>query len=420
MHIAIDARELCGRPTGVGRYLSHLLTAWGDMAETRGHRFTLYTPAPIDIQTVAPRARALDLVVQVIGGHPGAIWEQIRLASALRRDRPDVLFAPAYTSPLRCGVPTVLTVHDISFEAHPEWYRWREGTRLRWLTRRAARAARLVLTDSEFSKRELVERMGISANAIRVIRLGVSEPRPSTVRPFDRLGVVPSAVEGGEPQGRPKPSRGTTAPDAGPSTTPGARASQAEREPLVLFVGSLFNRRRLPDLLSAFRDLTRTHPGARLEIVGEDRTYPHQDLAALAVRLGIPERVSLRSYVSDEELVRLYERASVFGFLSEYEGFGLTPLEALAAGVPIVVLDTAVARELYGDAAVYVGRGDVGGTAAALAQLISDADARRRRLDRAAVVLRGFSWSEAARQTLEALEAAHSPKPPSGLPHQAS
>lgn len=373
MQIAIDARELCGRPTGIGRYVSHLLAVWGDMPEARRHRFTLYAPEPVDVQTLAPEARTLDLVVRVITGHPGTVWEQLRLASALRHDRPDVVFAPAYTSPLLCGIPTVLTVHDVSFEAHPEWYRWREGTRLRWLTRRTARRARLVLTDSEFSKREIVHRLGISSDRIRVIRLGVTEPRPSTLL---RAGAA----------------------DWDPHPPP--------RDPVVLFVGSLFNRRRLPDLLTAFSELTRTRPEARLEIVGEDRTYPHQDLAGLAARLGIQERVSLRSYVNDDELIGLYGRASVFAFLSDYEGFGLTPLEALAAGVPIVVLDTAVARELYGDAAVYVQRGDVRETAAALAFMMSDADARRRVLDRAAIVLRGFSWTDAARRTLGALESA--------------
>lgn len=379
MHIAIDARELCGRPTGVGRYLSHLLDTWGDMAEAGRHRFTLYTPAALDVQTAAPVARPLDLRVKLIAGRPGTVWEQIHLAATLRQDRPDVLFAPAYTSPLLCHVPTVLTVHDISFEAHPEWYRWRAGLRRRWLTRVAARRARLVLTDSEFSKREIVERLAVSPDRIRVIRLGVGRPRPSS-----SLGADPSTSL----------STGATQ----------ARPTRAEREPVVLYVGSLFNRRRLPDLLKAFSALTRTHPEVRLEIVGEDRTYPHEDLAGLAARLGIQKQVSLRSYVRDDELTRLYGRASVFAWLSEYEGFGLTPLEALAAGVPIVVLDTPVARELYGDAAVYVQRGDVHETAAALALMMSDADARQRALDRAAVVLRGFSWTDAARRTLEAIE----------------
>ena len=142
-------------------------------------------------------------------------------------------------------------------------------------------------------------------------------------------------------------------------TDRGARAPQrAVREPVVLFVGSLFNRRRLPDLIAAFARATQDLPQARLVIVGGDRTWPPQDLAAVAAAHGVQAKTEFRRYAAEPELVELYGRASVFAFLSEYEGFGMTPLEALSADVPPVVLDTAVAREVYGDAAVFVSRGD--------------------------------------------------------------
>ncbi len=127
----------------------------------------------------------------------------------------------------------------------------------------------------------------------------------------------------------------------------------ASREPLVLFVGSIFNRRHLPALVDGFALLARRRPDVRLEIVGANRTHPLVDLRALAAAAA-PGRIRMRDWVDDDELRSLYERASVFAFLSEYEGFGLTPLEALAAGIPPVVLDTAVAREVLADAALYV------------------------------------------------------------------
>ena len=129
----------------------------------------------------------------------------------------------------------------------------------------------------------------------------------------------------------------------------------------MLFVGSIFNRRRLPTLITAFAAATATRPDARLVIAGADRSYPALDLAGLAAEAGVGGRVEIRNYVhARRSSTSLYARAAVFVFLSEYEGFGLTPLEALSAGVPIVVLDTPVAREVYGDAAWYVPRdGDV-------------------------------------------------------------
>ena len=184
------------------------------------------------------------------------------------------------------------------------------------------------------------------------------------------------------------------------SATPARR-----RDRLALFVGTLLNRRRLPHLVDAFAVATADLPDARLVIVGTDRTWPPQDLPALAARLGIANRLDLRNYVNDTELAALYARASVFVFLSEYEGFGLTPLEALAAGVPIVVLDTPVAREVYGPAATYVPRSaDVTDTAWIIRRILLDKTAAHEQMAVAPSVLARYSWDVAAASTLDALE----------------
>jgi glycosyltransferase involved in cell wall biosynthesis len=109
--------------------------------------------------------------------------------------------------------------------------------------------------------------------------------------------------------------------------------------------------------------------------------------------------------VGDEDLRNLYREARAFVFLSEYEGFGLTPLEALAAGVPVLVLDTPVAREVYGPAATYVPPGDLPATTAALERLLNDPDAAHASLREAGSVLARYSWDRAANDTLEYIEA---------------
>ncbi len=364
MRIGIDARELAGHPTGVGRYLAQLLAQWARLPEARPHEFLLYAPARERGAAAAAVPDGLPAAVRPVPGGRGSWWEQVRLPRAARADRLDVFFAPAYSAPLRLDTPVVLTIHDLSFLAHPEWFRPRERLRRAWFTRQSARRARLVLTDSAFSRDEILRHLAVQPARVHVIPLGV--------------GVTPATRESGEGLGRPG--------------TP--------REPLVLFVGSIFNRRRLPDLISAFAQVAPSRPAARLEIVGDDRTWPPQDLAACARDEGVAERVGLRSYVPDEVLRDLYRRASVFVFLSEYEGFGLTPLEALGHGVPIVVLDTAIAREVYGPAAIYVQAGDIAGTAAVLATLLDRAEARRDALAPAPAVLARYRWDEAARATL--------------------
>ena len=370
IRIGIDARELLGDPTGVGRYLAELLRRWTVRKDSAARRFTLYSPEPL------PAGLAGSTETRVLPGGRGTWWEQTALGRAVRSDRPDVFFAPAYTAPLGIGVPLAVTIHDISFIAHPEWFRWRERWRRRVLTARAARNASVIFTDSEFSRSEIEARLGIERTRVRVIAPGV------TRAPASRLT---------DPVPRPDPASRLPDPDS--------------RSPLVLFVGSLFNRRRLPDLIAAFAIATAYRPDAQLVIVGADRTWPVQDLSEHARSLGVAEKVRVLDYVEESQLAALYARASVFAFLSEYEGFGLTPLEALTAGVPIVVLDTPVAREVYGPAAAYVPRGDIDAAAAALARFLYSPAAGDEQLALAPAVLARYSWDRAAEETLHHLEA---------------
>jgi glycosyltransferase involved in cell wall biosynthesis len=370
MRIGIDARELTDRPTGVGRYLANILDAWAAMPEAAAHSYVLYRPEESARASSDTGPSPLAITPRSVGGGRRSWWEQVRLPAALRRERLDVLFAPGYSAPVLAGVPVALTVHDLSFLAHPEWFRWRERTRRHWLTTLSARKAACVLTDSQFSKSEIVRLLRVPPARIRVVPLAAARRRLTTA-------ALPAEQRG---------------------------ALSTGRDPIVLYVGSIFSRRRLRDLIKAFAIVARTHTELTLEIVGDDRSHPHEDLPAIAAAAGVGDRVNIRAYVPDETLADLYSRAAVFAFLSEYEGFGLTPLEAMAYGVPPLVLDTEVAREVYSDAALYVPREDLDEAADALRRLLYDEAARRSVLEKAPAVLSRYSWEKTARATLLVLE----------------
>jgi glycosyltransferase involved in cell wall biosynthesis len=141
----------------------------------------------------------------------------------------------------------------------------------------------------------------------------------------------------------------------------------------------------------------------RLDIVGDNRTTPRIDLEALVHATDMDHQVHLRSYVSDGDLGQLYAGASAFVFLSDYEGFGLTPLEALASGVPVVLLDTPVAREICGDAAAYITRPDPDVIATALEAVLFDAEGRERMLSAANDVVSRYSWATFSERVLDVL-----------------
>jgi glycosyltransferase involved in cell wall biosynthesis len=355
MRIGIDARELCGRPTGTGRYLAGLLTQWATDERARSHEFLLYAPDAIALPLDHHRFPTREL-----RGPGGWRWEQMRVPRAAAGDHLDVWFAPAYTAPLRLNVPLVVAIHDISFVAHPEWFGVRQGIRRRWLTRQTARTARAIITISEFSKLELIERLGVAGEKVHVIPPGIDSASPNP-KP-----LIPN------PCG-------------------------------VLYVGTILNRRRVPDLIRAFAPIARAHPGATLDLVGDNRSNPHEDIRRTIDAEGLQTIAQWHDYVTEERLRELYARARAFAFLSEYEGLGLTPLEALAAGVPAVLLDTPVARESCGDAALYVPVDDVPAVTRALEALLFDEPTRTRLLAAAPVVLARYDWSRAARQTLDVL-----------------
>ena len=356
LHIAIDGRELFGKRTGVGRYLFEVLKEWKSIP----HRLSVIAPdEPTDL--LRQLGGHFHWIVEA-GAGTGTRWEQTRLARALRAAAPDVFLAPANTAPLRLPCPFVVVVHDVSYFAHPEWFGRREGWRRRWLTRSAARRAAGVVTVSEFSRQEIA----------RYFQM-----------PLEKIQV------------------------ASPGAPPEQPGLDADRERVVLYVGSLFNRRRIEELMRGFAEAARTVPDARLVLVGDNRTSPVIDPDELARTLGIADRFTWHHYIDDADVSKLYATARVFAFLSDYEGFGIPPLEAIAHGVPVVLLDTAVTREIYGSGALLV-QPDPSDIGKALRRLLMDAESHASLLAAGRGRLHAFSWPRTARILLTALERAAS------------
>lgn len=354
MRLGIDARELSGKPTGVGRYLGGLLREWTLASASHGHEIVLYAHRALPA-VVGPCA------VRLLPGGGGTVWEQRDLRRAIGRDNIDVLFSPAYSTPLATKVPRVVALHDISFAAHPEWFGWREGIRRRFLARRSAAVARTVVTISEFSKSEIVKRFGTAPAKVAVIPPGIDTPAPVS-------------------------------------------AASSDGSAHVLFVGSIFNRRHVPELIEAFSSVARRRGDAVLHLVGDNRSYPHQDIAACIASSPARDRIHWHEYVPEAKLEELYAKAAAFVFLSEYEGLGLTPLEALSASIPPLLLDTPVARESCGNAAMYVTLDRPETLALALEELLYDRSCRTALLVNAPAALARYQWAVAARDTLRVLE----------------
>jgi glycosyltransferase involved in cell wall biosynthesis len=363
LRIGVDARELQGHPTGVGRYLRNLVRA---LTEEHGDTVVAYfsgdPPADRALDHPLVRVRALP------PRRPGLLWQQLLLPPAARADRLDVFFAPAYSCPWRLDVPCVTTVHDLSFFALPGDFAWLDGVRRRLTVAASIRASARVIAVSDFTRREIVSRFPAAA---------------------DRVVTIPHGADDDLP--RPPPAR------------EGARERLGLRGPLVLTVGTVFGRRRLPVLMRAIARLRARFSGLRLDVVGDVRAHPPFDGPALARRLGLQDCVTFSGFVDEAGLADRYASADAAAFLSAYEGFGLPALEAMARGVPVVVSDRPALDEIFGGAALVAPLEDEQAIADAIARLLLDEALRVTLLHRGRNLAARHSWTVTARKTHEAL-----------------
>lgn len=232
------------------------------------------------------------------------LWEHLRLPAELARHDLDVVFCPAYTVPYAVRTPLAVTIHDLSFELLPGEFSFRERWRRRFLARRAARRAALVLTDTDHMADLVARQYGVSGGRLGVVPLGVDRERFGEQRSendaaaLERLGV---------------------------------------RSPFLLWLGTVLERRRPREVLEAFRALKTQRPDLQLVIAGANRMRSPQRLGRWIRELGLEGDTLELGWVEEASLAPLYRGAEAGVYVSRHEGFGLPPLECLACGTPVVV-----------------------------------------------------------------------------------
>ena len=355
--VAIDVR-MADAP-GIGTYLRNLVPRV--VTARPNWRFVLLG-ALSEIERLGwqklgnASAQSLDAPIYSLG-------EQRALVAASSR-RFDAFWSPHYNIPLSSRAPLLVTVHDVIHLARPEYRRSiakRVYTRLMFQTIR--RRATAILVDSEFTRSEFLRYVGRPVGSITVVHAGVDE------RWFQ--------------------------PVESPASSPPA--------PYIVCVASLKPHKNLMALIDAFAAIRDRIPHT-LIIVGRVDGLRTADAPAMNRALACGDRVQLIGEVSDAALRSLVAGADVLAHPSLYEGFGLPPLEAMAAGCPCLVSQTTAMPEVCGDAALYCNPLDSSDIAARLYQLVSDEGLRRDLSTRGRARAATFQWDRTAEQTLHALD----------------
>jgi glycosyltransferase involved in cell wall biosynthesis len=370
MHVAINGYFWNHPHTGSGQYTRHLVTYLNNAISDL--QLTLIYPQhdEKDLAAEVPPGIAVQ-PIPVRGGHVGkTLFEQIHFPRACREIHADLAHVPYWGNSLQSPIPQVVTIHDLTTILVPEYRRSLKARAYNALVSASARGAAHIITDSFFSKLDIVDNLGIKEEAITAIYLAADAKHKP-----DQNSLVDMAV-----------LRKYELPDF-----------------YILYLGGYALHKNVTTLLVAYtyvaKALGSDYPlvlaGAKPSAVSP--VFP--DYTAAVKRLGLENYVRWIGRVDETDKPVIYRNAETFVFPSRYEGFGLGPLEAMACGTPVVTTDSASLPEVVGPAAFTVDADNAREMAGAIISTVIEddlrADLRQKGLEQAAK----FSWQKTATET---------------------
>ena len=344
----VNGRYLTQKATGVHRYAFEICNKLHEM----GVDFHVAVPNEIH-----PDYKFSFKVVKC-GSFNTHLWEQISLPRYLKSIGSPLLISFTGCGPLNYS-NQIMTIHDVSHERYPEWFSKNYYRFYHYMMPRIGKKAHAVLTVSEFSKKEIVDTLGINAEKIHVVHSNV---------PFHN-----------------KPSK--------EEILSFSRNPEAER--YILAVSSMDPRKNFVRLVEAFDKIK--DKSVKLYIIGMSfKAFNTPDLQKL-----IGENVHLPGYIPDEKLQTMYQNALLSVYPSLYEGFGLPPLESMTYGCPVINSDIPALHEVSQDAALYVDPYNVDDITQKIEQLLVDEPLRTELQEKGLEQIKKYSWDKSAKQVYE-------------------
>ncbi len=370
--IAIDARWIFRALSGVGVYTRNLIRHLARLDEENKY-VLLFDDKMLmerELRETATIGRrnfsALLLPYSVF-----SLRNQVALPRTLRQLGIDVFHSPNFMIPLgRTTAKTVVTIHDLIPLLFPQYTGRSKKSRFfqiyKWIMRRVARKADIIMADSECTRQDIVRAAKAPADKVRRVHLGVDEmfsPGPATGRIKRRFGISGRFL-----------------------------VCVGRQDPYKNVLGAV---KALEVVLARRKDLN-----CQLLIVGEkDPRYP--EVSDYVERRNLSGQVVMADYLSGEDLVDAYREADLLVHLSLYEGFGLPPLEAMACGTPVVSSDCSSLPEVLGDAAVFVDPDAPAEAAEKVISVLTDEGLRQEFVSKGKRQAAKYRWDETAKQVIE-------------------
>lgn len=362
MRIGIDARLVFYNRAGIGQYILRLIEAMAKVHTSDDEFFVLQS------------RKDKNNIINHNGFQRKSLWtpshnrfEQPALSFEVSRLNLDLLHSPDFIPPFRRNCKSVITIHDLAFLLYPHFLT-KDSARYYGQIDQAWRKTDHIIAVSEATKQDSIKMLGVPEKKITVIH--------EAANPI--YGPVPKEEARYHAQSKYKLT-----------------------QDFILFVSTIEPRKNLPGLLRAYRRLRDDYKREELLVLAGSKGWLWEEVYQTVEELNLENHVVFLGRVSSEDLVYLYNAASLFVHPSFYEGFGLTPLEALSCGVPVIVSNTAALPEVVGDAAMLIDPHDIEGLTVAMWRLLTEHELREDLICKGKKRAQKFSWIEAAQKTLE-------------------
>jgi glycosyltransferase involved in cell wall biosynthesis len=360
--IGIDASRAAKQyKTGTEWYAYNLIEELKEIVPSE-YEVRLYSPKPLEGELANLPSNWKNVVLS----WRGYLWTTLRLSWEMFVNPPDVLWLPCSGLPIYLPKKTVNTIHDVGFDRFPEAYPKRRVLFHRFYVREALRRCSAILTVSKFSKREIIDLYQARASQITTTPLAANK----VFRIYNRSEFEPILKK------------------------------YEITQPYILFVGRIEHKKNIPRLLAAFEVLQKESPYLQFVLAG-----PRGDAETLidsAVKY-LPHNIKRLNWVTANELPMLFAGAEVFAFPTLYEGFGITILESMSCGTPVLTSRGGAHEEVSGEAALLVDPTSSESIARGLRKLVSDQELRVKLRKLGLERSEQFDWQKTAEITWTAI-----------------
>lgn len=361
MHIAIDARPLCGNKTGIGFYTYNLVENLARI--DTDNTYYLYSTSDFNGRFFEHK----NFIKRRHRFPPSNIWLQTALPFQLKKDRIDLFHGTNFLVPIMASCKSAITVHDLTSFFFPHMHKLTNNMVQRLVPISIKRCSKIIAV-SYNTKKDIVNRLNVNEEKVAVIYEAVNR----IFRFYeDRLCFDVIAMKYNLPR------------------------------KFILFVGTLEPRKNIKKLIISYKLLrSRGFTDTKLVIIG-DKGWYFRHIFREVFKHGISDSVMFLNYIPAHDLAAIYNMAELFVFLSVYEGFGLPPLEAMACGTPVITSNNSSFPEIIGGAGIMVEPHDETAVCNAMEKVLTDDNLknslRKKGLERASF----FSWERAAYETLK-------------------